>query len=81
MFAEALAKTGAKVALLDLNFDAAKAFAEKIVADGCIAKGYGILKELRAANFIESNLFVPFSNGEQINDPVLRARWESITKK
>ena len=40
MFAEALAKTGAKVALLDLNVDAAKSYAEKIVADGGIAKGY-----------------------------------------
>ena len=30
MFAEALAKTGAKVALLDLNEEAAKSFAEKI---------------------------------------------------
>lgn len=40
MFAEALAKTGAKVALLDLNEEAAKSFAEKIVADGGIAKGY-----------------------------------------
>ena len=40
MFAEALAKTGAKVALLDLNEAAAKENAEKIVADGGIAKGY-----------------------------------------
>ena len=40
MFAEALAKTGAKVALLDLNEEAAKSHAEKIVADGGIAKGY-----------------------------------------
>ena len=41
MFAEALSKTGAKIALLDLNEEAAKSFAEKIVADGGIAKGYG----------------------------------------
>ena len=40
MFAEALSKTGAKIALLDLNEEAAKSFAEKIVADGGIAKGY-----------------------------------------
>ena len=39
-FAEALAAAGAKVALLDLNEEAAKAAAEKIVADGGIAKGY-----------------------------------------
>ncbi len=40
MFATALAKTGAKVALLDLNEEAAKAYAEEIVNDGGIAKGY-----------------------------------------
>lgn len=40
MFAEAIAKTGAKVALLDLNEAAAKQYAEKIVADGGVAKGY-----------------------------------------
>lgn len=45
-----------------------------------VAKGYGILKELRAAGYTESGLFVPFSNGEQIQDSVLKARWESITK-
>lgn len=31
-----------------------------------VAKGYKILNELRAAGYTESNLFVPFSNGEQI---------------
>ena len=45
-----------------------------------VAKGYGILNELRAAGYTESGLFVPFSNGEQIQDSVLKARWESITK-
>ena len=40
MFAKALAKTGAKVALLDLNGEAAQKYAEEIVADGGIAKGY-----------------------------------------
>lgn len=45
-----------------------------------VTKGYGILNELRAAGYTESGLFVPFSNGEQIQDPVLKARWESITK-
>ncbi len=40
MFAEALAKTGAKIALLDINEVAIKENAEKIVADGGIAKGY-----------------------------------------
>lgn len=40
MFAEALSKTGAKIALLDLNEEAAIANAEKIVKDGGVAKGY-----------------------------------------
>ncbi len=38
--AEAIAACGAKVALLDLNAEAAKANAEKIVADGGVAKGF-----------------------------------------
>ena len=38
--AEALAQCGAKVALLDLNGDAAKQSADKITAAGGIAKGY-----------------------------------------
>lgn len=40
MFAQAMAKTGAKIALLDLNVETAKSFADKIVNDGGIAKGY-----------------------------------------
>lgn len=40
MFAEALSKTGAKIALLDLNYDAAEEFAEKIRKDGGFAKAY-----------------------------------------
>lgn len=39
-FAKVLARAGAKVALLDLNFDAANQFAEEIVAEGGIAKAY-----------------------------------------
>lgn len=39
-FAKVLARAGAKVALLDLNFDAAKAFADEIVAEGGVAKAY-----------------------------------------
>lgn len=45
-----------------------------------VAKGYKILNELRAAGYTESGLFVPFSNGEEIQDYALRVRWESITK-
>ena len=46
-----------------------------------VAKGYGILKALEAAGYREVYmLFVPFSNGEQILDPVLKERWEAIQK-
>ncbi|MBQ2891027.1 MAG: SDR family oxidoreductase [Clostridia bacterium] len=40
IFAEALSKTGAKIALLDINEEAAKINADKIAKDGGIAKGY-----------------------------------------
>ncbi len=40
-FAKVLARAGAKVALLDLNEEAAKQFADEIVAEGGIAKAYG----------------------------------------
>lgn len=40
MLAKALAAAGAKVALLDLNEEAAKKYADEIVADGGKAKGY-----------------------------------------
>ncbi len=40
MFAKAMAKNGAKVALLDLNKEAAQAYAKEIVEEGGIAKGY-----------------------------------------
>lgn len=39
-FAKTLARAGAKVALLDLNFESAKSFADEIVAEGGIAKAY-----------------------------------------
>ncbi len=39
-FSKVLARAGAKVALLDLNEEAAKAFADEIVAEGGIAKAY-----------------------------------------
>ena len=39
-FAKTLAAAGAKVALLDINEEAAKAFADEIVADGGTAKAY-----------------------------------------
>jgi len=45
-----------------------------------VAKGYAIVNALRDAGYTETGLFVPFSNGEQIQEYALRARWESITK-
>ena len=39
-FAKTLARAGAKVALLDLNEEAAKGFADEITAEGGIAKAY-----------------------------------------
>lgn len=39
-FAKVLARAGAKVALLDLNFEAAQAYADEITAEGGIAKAY-----------------------------------------
>ena len=39
-FAKVIARAGAKVALLDLNYDAAKVYADEIVAEGGIAKAY-----------------------------------------
>ncbi|MBO5240435.1 MAG: SDR family oxidoreductase [Clostridia bacterium] len=39
-FAKVLARAGAKVALLDLNEEAAKQFASEIVAEGGVAKAY-----------------------------------------
>ena len=39
-FAKVLARAGAKVALLDLNYDAANRFAQEIVEEGGVAKAY-----------------------------------------
>lgn len=39
-FAKTLARAGAKVALLDINEESAKAYADEIVAEGGIAKAY-----------------------------------------
>ena len=40
-FAKVLARAGAKVALLDLNEEAAKQYADEIIAEGGVAKAYG----------------------------------------
>jgi len=60
-FAKVLARAGAKVALLDLNEEAAKTFADEIVAEGGIAKAYAcnvLDKELcyAVADAIEAEL-------------------------
>lgn len=39
-FAEEIAKTGAKIALLDINLDAAQKYAKQLVDNGYIAKAY-----------------------------------------
>ena len=75
-FTEALAKAGAKVALLDLNEEAAKEAAEKIVAEGGIAKGYkanvldkAVLEEVHAqivADFGKCDILI---NGAGGNSP------------
>lgn len=43
-----------------------------------VTKGYKILNLLREAGYKEKGLFVPFSNGEQILDPDLAAKWASL---
>lgn len=45
-----------------------------------VTKGYKIVSELIKAGYREAPLFVPFSNGEEIKDETLRAKWESIKK-
>lgn len=42
-----------------------------------VTRGYWILEELYKAGYRESNLFVPFSNGEKIIDPTLAAEWKN----
>ena len=75
-FAEELAREGAKVALLDLNVDAAEAAAEKIRANGGIAKGFkanvlekAALEEVRAAVAAEFGKCDILINGAGGNHP------------
>lgn len=46
-----------------------------------IANGYWIIDELRVAGYSKHGFFVPFSNGEEITDPILKAEWEAVPKK
>ncbi len=48
-FAKVMARAGAKVALLDLNEEAAKTFADEIIAEGGVAKAY-------ACNVLDKNI-------------------------
>lgn len=45
-----------------------------------VAKGYKIIDELHKAGYTDTGMFVPFSNGEEILDPVLKSRWDSLVK-
>lgn len=45
-----------------------------------VTKGTDIQQELIGAGYTKADMFVPFSNGERIMDPKLRASWRAITK-
>ena len=60
-FSKTLARAGAKVALLDINYEAAKEFADEITAEGGIAKAYNcdvLNKEIceKTAQQVENDL-------------------------
>ena len=46
-----------------------------------VAKGYEILEALKKAGYKEKGMFVPFSNGELITDPVQVNLWNQVPKK
>ena len=76
MFAKALAASGAKVALLDLNKDAAQAMADEIIADGGVAKAYAtnvldkaVLEEVHAAVLADLGPCDILINGAGGNNP------------
>lgn len=74
--AKEFAKAGAKVALLDLNQEAAQVFADEIVAEGGVAKAYKAnvlekenLEEVRAAVFADLGPCDILINGAGGNNP------------
>ena len=76
MFARALAASGAKVALLDLNKDAAQAIADEIVAEGGVAKAYAtnvldkaVLEEVHTAVLADLGPCDILINGAGGNNP------------
>ncbi len=46
-----------------------------------VAKGYGIIADLKSCGYTAGDLWVPFSNGEEIVDWSLKQRWEAIESK
>ncbi len=76
MFAKALAASGAKVALLDLNKDAAQAMADEIAAEGGVAKAYAtnvldkaVLEEVHASVLADLGPCDILINGAGGNNP------------
>jgi NAD(P)-dependent dehydrogenase (short-subunit alcohol dehydrogenase family) len=59
-FSKTLARAGAKVALLDLNYEAAARFADEIVAEGGVAKAY-------SCNVLDKNICLEVA-GQVMND-------------
>ena len=56
-FALVLARAGAKVALLDINYEAANQYAEEIVKEGYVAKAYGCnVLDLNACTEVANNV-------------------------
>lgn len=45
-----------------------------------VTTGIDIQQELVGAGYTKANMFVPFSNGEYIMDPGMKARWRAIIK-
>lgn len=45
-----------------------------------VTKGYGIIEELEAAGYRRIKVYVPLSNGEEIRNNELSAKWSSIIK-
>lgn len=76
MFAKALAASGAKVALLDLNKDSAQAIADEITAEGGVAKAYAtnvldkaVLEEVHTAVLADLGPCDILINGAGGNNP------------
>ncbi|MBR3164182.1 hypothetical protein IKF15_02665 [Candidatus Saccharibacteria bacterium] len=62
------------------KFDANNGVVVFVNRDGrtYVAHGYWIIKVLEDHGFEKGSWYVPFSNGEVIQDPVLAQRWEAL---